>query len=88
MVFKQELRHTAQNRYRKSVTEVTHAWAIAANLKTIQHSCTMTVLPLELDLYSDYLMVNQRQVSATRLAALLEGEFSHDAFTRKLTQLY
>ena len=48
----------------------------------------MTVLPLELDLYSDYLAVNQRQASATRLAALLEGEFSHDAFTRKLTQLY
>ena len=47
----------------------------------------MNVLPLELDLYSDYLVVNQGQASATRLAALLEGEFSHDAFTRKLTQV-
>lgn len=47
----------------------------------------MNVLPLELNLYSDYLVVNQGQASATRLAALLEGEFSHDAFTRKLTQV-
>ena len=46
----------------------------------------MNALPLELDLYSDYLVVNQGQASATRLAALLEHEFSHDTFTRKLAQ--
>ena len=46
----------------------------------------MNALPLELDPYGDYPVVNQGQASATRLAALLEHEFSHDAFTRKLTQ--
>lgn len=38
------------------------------------------------DLYSDYLLVNQGQPTATRLAALVEGKLSHDAITRSLHQ--
>lgn len=39
------------------------------------------------DLYSDYLLVNQGQSTATGLAALVEGKLSHDAITRSLHQL-
>lgn len=46
----------------------------------------MKGLTLQQDLYSDYLVVNQGQASATRLAALLEQHFSHDQFTRSLAQ--
>lgn len=46
----------------------------------------MNGLTLEQDLYSDYLVVNQGQSTATRLAALLEGHFSHDRLTRSLNQ--
>jgi hypothetical protein len=38
------------------------------------------------DLYSDYLLVNQGQPTATRLAALVDGKLSHDAITRSLHQ--
>lgn len=38
------------------------------------------------DLYSDYLLVNQGQTTATDLAALVEGKLSHDAITRSLHQ--
>ena len=38
------------------------------------------------DLYSDYLLVNQGQPTATRLSTLVEGKLSHDAITRSLTQ--
>lgn len=38
------------------------------------------------DLYSDYLLVNQGQPTATRLAALVSGKPSHDAITRSLHQ--
>lgn len=38
------------------------------------------------DLYSDYLLVNQGQSTATGLSALLEGKLSHDAITRSLHQ--
>jgi hypothetical protein len=38
------------------------------------------------DLYSDYLLVNQGQTTATGLAALVEGKLSHDAITRSLHQ--
>jgi len=38
------------------------------------------------DLYSDYLLVNQGQPTATRLATLVEGKLSHDAITRSLAQ--
>ena len=46
----------------------------------------MNGLTIEHDLYSDYLVVNQGQATATRLSALLEGHFSHDRLTRSLTQ--
>lgn len=46
----------------------------------------MKGLSLEQDLYSDYLVVNQGQATATRLATLLETQLSHDAITRSLTQ--
>lgn len=36
------------------------------------------------DLYSDYLLVNQSQPTATRLSELVEGKLSHDAITRSL----
>jgi DDE superfamily endonuclease len=36
------------------------------------------------DLYSDYLLVNQGQSTATGLSALLEGAVSHDQLTRYL----
>lgn len=36
------------------------------------------------DLYSDYLLVNQGQSTATGLSALVEGKLSHDAITRSL----
>lgn len=39
------------------------------------------------DLYSDYLLVNQGQTTATGLSALVEGKLSHDAITRSLHQL-
>lgn len=38
------------------------------------------------DLYSDYLLVNQAQPTATRLSELVEGKLSHDAITRSLSQ--
>ena len=38
------------------------------------------------DLYSDYLLVNQGQPTATRLSMLVEGKLSHDSITRSLTQ--
>lgn len=38
------------------------------------------------DLYSDYLLVNQGQTTATGLAALVEDKLSHDAITRRLHQ--
>lgn len=38
------------------------------------------------DLYSDYLLVNQGQPTATGLAALVDGKISHDAITRSLHQ--
>lgn len=38
------------------------------------------------DLYSDFLLVNQAQPTATRLAELVEGNLSHDAITRSLSQ--
>jgi transposase len=38
-----------------------------------------------LDLYSDFLILNQGQASATSLAALLDDEISHDAVTRFLS---
>ena len=37
-----------------------------------------------LDIYSDFLILNQGQASATGLAALLDNEISHDAVTRFL----
>ena len=37
-----------------------------------------------LDIYSDFLILNQGQASATSLAALLDNEISHDAVTRFL----
>lgn len=46
----------------------------------------MKGLIIEQDLYSDYLVVNQGQATATRLSALLEGHFSHDQLTRSLNQ--
>ena len=46
----------------------------------------MNGLLIEHDLYSDYLVVNQGQATATRLAELLEGHFSHDQLTRSLSQ--
>ncbi len=36
------------------------------------------------DLYSDYLLVNQGQPTATRLSTLVEGKLSHDSITRSL----
>lgn len=36
------------------------------------------------DLYSDYLLVNQGQSTATGLSALVDGKLSHDAITRSL----
>lgn len=36
------------------------------------------------DLYSDYLLVNQGQTTATGLSALVEGKLSHDSITRSL----
>lgn len=38
------------------------------------------------DLYSDYLLVNQGQTTATGLSELIEGKISHDAITRSLHQ--
>ena len=38
------------------------------------------------DLYSDYLIVNPHQATATGLAALVEGNVSHDAITRSLSE--
>ena len=38
------------------------------------------------DLYSDYLLVNQGQTTATGLAALVAGKLSHDAITQSLHQ--
>lgn len=46
----------------------------------------MKGLTLQQDLYSDYLVVNQGQASATRLARLVEQHYSHDQFTRSLAQ--
>ena len=46
----------------------------------------MNGLTLEHGLYSDYLVVNQGRATATRLADLLEGHFSHDRLTRSLNQ--
>ena len=46
----------------------------------------MNGLTPEQDLYSDYLVVNQGQATATRLSALLEGYLSHDRLTRSLNQ--
>lgn len=37
------------------------------------------------DLYSDYLLVNQGQPTATRLSTLVEGKLSHDSITRSLS---
>jgi DDE superfamily endonuclease len=39
-----------------------------------------------LDLYSDYLIVNQGQSTSTALSELLEGEYSHDKITRALSK--
>lgn len=36
------------------------------------------------DLYSDYLLINQGQNTATGLSSLVEGKLSHDAITRSL----
>lgn len=38
-----------------------------------------------LDIYSDFLILNQGQASATNLSALLDNELSHDAVTRFLS---
>ena len=38
------------------------------------------------DVYSDYLLVNQGQPTATRLSTLVEGKLFHDAITRSLHQ--
>jgi hypothetical protein len=38
------------------------------------------------DLYSDYLIVNQGQATATELSSLVEGNYSHDSVTRMLHQ--
>ena len=38
------------------------------------------------ELYSDYLLVNQGQTTATGLSALIDGELSHDAITRSFHQ--
>lgn len=38
------------------------------------------------DLYSDYLIVNPNQATARGLAALVEGNVSHDAITRSLSE--
>jgi len=38
------------------------------------------------DLYSDYLLVNQGQTTATGLSALIDGKLSHDTITRSLHQ--
>ncbi|WP_394351064.1 IS701 family transposase [Spirosoma arboris] len=45
----------------------------------------MKGLTLEQDLYSDYLVVNQGQATATGLAALLDQQISHDRLTRSLS---
>ncbi|QHV94243.1 hypothetical protein GJR95_04025 [Spirosoma endbachense] len=47
---------------------------------------SMKGLTLEQDLYSDYLLVNQQQATATRLGALLEQQLSHDRLTRSLSR--
>ncbi len=38
------------------------------------------------DLYTDYLIVNQGQTTATGLEALLEGKLKHDSVTRSLNE--
>jgi hypothetical protein len=38
------------------------------------------------DLYTDYLIVNQGQTTATGLEALLEGKLKHDSVTRSLSE--
>lgn len=38
------------------------------------------------DLYSDYLLVNQGQTTATGLSTLVDGKLSHDTITRSLHQ--
>lgn len=43
-------------------------------------------LSKEFDLYSDYLIVNQGQATATDLSTLLEGHYSHDKITRSLSK--
>ena len=40
----------------------------------------------EFDLYSDYLIVNQGQATATDLSMLLDGHYSHDKITRSLSK--
>lgn len=40
----------------------------------------------KLELYSDYLICNSRFATATGLSAVLDGEISHDSFTRFLSK--
>lgn len=40
----------------------------------------------QLDLYTDYLMVTFEYATATGLSNLLDGEISHDTFTRFLSK--
>jgi hypothetical protein len=58
---------------------------LCLNLSRIYHFCHDERLTLEQDLYSDYLVVNQGQATATRLAALLEQQGSHGRQTRSLS---
>ena len=44
------------------------------------------MLSSEFDLYTDYLIINQGQSTATQLSSLLDGHFAHDAFTRSLSE--
>lgn len=41
----------------------------------------------QLDLYTDYLMVTFEYATATGLSNLLDGEISHDTFTRFLSKV-
>ena len=40
----------------------------------------------EFDLYTDYLIINQGQSTATQLSSLLDGHIAHDTFTRSLNE--
>ena len=40
----------------------------------------------EFDLYTDYLIINQGQSTATQLSSLLDGHIAHDTFTRSLSE--